>query len=158
MSEPTASLRPPSLLKKAWLWACAALSAAFLLTACQTPPSGPASASVPNAPKTYRKEAAQHLYERNANRIYKGKLPPMLYAVGVLQTQLDNQGRIRSLHWLRKPSHAPEVVAEIERTIRAAAPFPATGSRTPVTYTETWLWDKSGRFQLDTLSEGQLGE
>lgn len=113
---------------------------------------------MPNAPKTYRKEAAQHLYERNANRIYKGKLPPMLYAVGVLQTQLDSQGRIRSLHWLRKPSHAPEVVAEIERTIRAAAPFPATGSRTPVTYTETWLWDKSGRFQLDTLSEGQLGE
>jgi len=25
-----------------------------------------------------------------------------------------------------------------------------------VTYTETWLWDKSGHFQLDTLTEGQL--
>jgi hypothetical protein len=25
-----------------------------------------------------------------------------------------------------------------------------------VTYTDTWLWDKSGRFQLDTLTEGQL--
>jgi len=24
-----------------------------------------------------------------------------------------------------------------------------------VTYTDTWLWDKSGRFQLDTLTEGQ---
>jgi len=24
-----------------------------------------------------------------------------------------------------------------------------------VTYTETWLWDKSGRFQLDTLTQGQ---
>nr|WP_186827441.1 hypothetical protein [Comamonas testosteroni] len=130
------------------------MSAAFLLTACQTTPA-PGSGS---APKAYRKDAAQHLYERNANRIYKGKLPPMLYAVGVLQTQLDSQGRIRNLHWLRKPSHAPEVVAEIERTVRAAAPFPATGSRAPVTYTETWLWDKSGRFQLDTLSEGQLGE
>jgi hypothetical protein len=29
----------------------------------------------------------------------------------------------------------------------------ATGK---VTYTDTWLWDKSGRFQLDTLTEGQL--
>jgi len=25
-----------------------------------------------------------------------------------------------------------------------------------VTYTDTWLWDKSGNFQLDTLTEGQL--
>jgi periplasmic protein TonB len=22
-------------------------------------------------------------------------------------------------------------------------------------YTEVWLWDKSGKFQLDTLTEGQ---
>ena len=27
-----------------------------------------------------------------------------------------------------------------------------------VVYTDTWLWDESGRFQLDTLSEGQLGQ
>jgi len=25
-----------------------------------------------------------------------------------------------------------------------------------VVYTDVWLWDKSGRFQLDTLTEGQL--
>jgi hypothetical protein len=25
-----------------------------------------------------------------------------------------------------------------------------------VVYTDTWLWHKSGRFQLDTLTEGQL--
>jgi periplasmic protein TonB len=25
-----------------------------------------------------------------------------------------------------------------------------------VTYTDIWLWDKSGKFQLDTLTEGQL--
>jgi hypothetical protein len=24
-----------------------------------------------------------------------------------------------------------------------------------VTYTDTWLWHQSGRFQLDTLTEGQ---
>jgi hypothetical protein len=24
-----------------------------------------------------------------------------------------------------------------------------------VTYTDVWLWDKSGNFQLDTLTEGQ---
>ena len=59
---------------------------------------------------------------------------------------------------MRKPSHAPEVVSEIERTVRAAAPFPVTHQSGTMTYTETWLWDESGKFQLDTLSEGQLGQ
>lgn len=159
MPESSAPLPSLPLRKKAWLWASAAMSAACLLTACQTPPGGGVSSpSTPTVSKAYRRDAAQHLYDRNADRIYKGMLPPMLYAIGVLQVQLDSQGRIRNLHWMRKPSHAPEVVAEIERTVRAAAPFPATGSRSTVTYTDTWLWDRSGRFQLDTLSEGQLGQ
>ena len=42
-----------------------------------------------------------------------------------------------------------------ERTVRAAAPFPAPTRMGKVTYTDTWLWDKSGHFQLDTLTEGQ---
>ena len=41
------------------------------------------------------------------------------------------------------------------RTVRAAAPFPAPARMGRVTYTDTWLWDRSGRFQLDTLTEGQ---
>jgi hypothetical protein len=48
------------------------------------------------------------------------------------------------------------VVAEIERAVRSASPFPAPVKMGRVTYTDTWLWDKSGRFQLDTLTEGQL--
>jgi hypothetical protein len=48
------------------------------------------------------------------------------------------------------------VTAEIERTVRAAAPFPLPSRMGKVTYTDTWLWDKSGQFQLDTLTEGQL--
>ena len=45
--------------------------------------------------------------------------------------------------------------ATIERTVRAAAPFPAPARMGKVVYTDTWLWHKSGRFQLDTLTEGQ---
>ena len=91
----------------------------------------------------------------NRARVYAGRLPPMLYAVGVLQVDVDSSGQLRRLHWLRAPRHAPEVIAEIERTVRAAAPFPAPVRLGRATYTETWLWDRSGRFQLDTLTEGQ---
>lgn len=142
--------------KKAWFWIGVATAVAGLLSACQTAPTGPAPNSA--AVKSYRQSAAQHLYAKNRDRIYKGMLPPMLYAIGVLQIQLDSQGRIKNLHWMRKPSHAPEVVTEIERIVRAAAPFPATHQAGTMTYTETWLWDESGKFQLDTLSEGQLGQ
>jgi len=39
--------------------------------------------------------------------------------------------------------------------IKKASPFPAPEKMGAVRYTEIWLVDKSGRFQLDTLTEGQ---
>ncbi len=115
------------------------------------------ASSKSNAPtaKAYRQDAATHLYGLNQNRIYKGRMPPLLYAIGVLQVEVDGRGNVRDLNWMRAPKHAPEVVAEIERTVRAAAPFPAPARMGKVVYTDTWLWHKSGRFQLDTLTEGQ---
>lgn len=129
-----------------------------------TPGSAPGPTSRPEAPRVssagtprdYRRDAATHLYARNAERIFVGMLPPNLYAVGVLQVDVDREGRVSRLHWMRAPSHAPEVVQEIERTVREAAPFPKPSRMGRVTYTDTWLWHKSGRFQLDTLTEGQL--
>jgi protein TonB len=106
-------------------------------------------------PRAYRADAASHLYAANPERIYKGRMPPLLYAIGVLQVEVDNQGNVRKLDWMRAPKHAPEVIAEIERTVRAAAPFPVPARMGKVVYTDTWLWHKSGRFQLDTLTEGQ---
>lgn len=106
-------------------------------------------------PREYRKDAASHLYERNTHRIYAGKMPPLLYAIGVLEVDIDGRGEVTRVGWMRAPKHAPEVIADIERSVRAAAPFPVPAHMGRVTYTDTWLWDKSGRFQLDTLTEGQ---
>jgi hypothetical protein len=147
---------------------------AALLTACSTRQPAPAlekaapeaqaqqgptadlRVSQATSARAYRKDAAAHIYAVNAERIYKGKMPPLLYAVGVLQVEVDGRGNVRSISWMRAPRHAPEVIAEIERTVRAAAPFPSPTKMGHVVYTDTWLWDKSGRFQLDTLTEGQL--
>jgi hypothetical protein len=107
-------------------------------------------------PRAYRRDAASNIYAHNPERIYKGKLPPLLYAVGVLQVEVDSRGYVRNISWMRAPSHAPEVMREIERMVRAAQPFPAPQRMGTVVYTDTWLWHKSGRFQLDTLTEGQL--
>lgn len=106
-------------------------------------------------PRAYRRDAASHIYGHNKERIYKGRMPPLLYAIGVLQVEVDGSGHVRNLSWMRAPKHAPEVIAEIEKTVKAAAPFPVPARMGRVVYTDTWLWHKSGQFQLDTLTEGQ---
>ncbi len=116
-------------------------------------PMGPLSSA--NTAQDYRVDAAYHLYEKNSTRIYHGVMPHFLYAIGVLEIQVDQRGNLTGLNWMRAPEHAPEVMAEIERTVRKAAPFPAPVRMGSATYIETWLWDASGSFQLHTLSEGQ---
>jgi hypothetical protein len=115
----------------------------------------PAKSSTALNAEDYRVDAATHLYKLNSSRIYPGVMPHFLYAIGVLEIQLDTRGRVTHLQWLRPPEHAPEVVAEIERTVRQASPFPAPVHLKNASYVDTWLWDRSGRFQLHTLSEGQ---
>lgn len=107
-------------------------------------------------PRAYRADAAGHIYAHNRERIWTGKLPPLLHAIGVVQVDIDRLGQVKRISWMRAPSHAPEVVAEIERTVRAAAPYPIPARLGTVTWTDTWLWDRSGRFQIDSLTEGQL--
>ncbi|SFD34456.1 hypothetical protein SAMN04489710_101184 [Paracidovorax konjaci] len=180
--KPPSSSSPGAPRGRHWLLAGLMAAVASLIAACRSGPepvappssgtaSAPASAGVtgpePAArgsarssaaadPRAYRQDAATHLYGLNQTRIYQGKLPPMLYAIGTLQVDIDRNGQVTRLHWMRAPRHAPEVIAEIERTVRAAAPYPEPARMGRVTYTDTWLWDKSGRFQLDTLTEGQL--
>jgi len=107
-------------------------------------------------PREYRRDAASHLYKKLNDRIYQGKMPPLLQAVGVLQVDIGPRGEVTEVRWMRAPDHVPAVMAEIERAVKDAAPYPAPIKMGRVTYTDTWLWHKSGRFQLDTLSEGQL--
>lgn len=111
--------------------------------------------SLARSSKEYRKDAAGHLYGLHAHRIYKGRMPPLLEAVGVLNVDIDKKGDVKAVKWMRAPQHAPQVMAEIERMVKAAAPYPAPKHLSQVTYTDVWLWHKSGKFQLDTLTEGQ---
>lgn len=132
------------------------------------PPPAPAPAPVPPAstetapvlqslatdPNDYRQDAARHLYHHYSHRIYKGKLPPLLKAVGVVDVVVGPKGQVLKITWWRAPRHA-DITQEIENLILSAGPYPAPVKLRNVTYTETWLWHDSGRFQLDTLTEGQ---
>jgi hypothetical protein len=173
---PDSSQRPAP--RRFWLLALFATAAAAIVSACKTCPKSTAPATSPapepggvigpiaarrgsarsssaSSPKAYRQDAASHLYGLNEERIFKGRLPPLLYAIGVLNVDIDRVGRVTQLTWLRAPRQAPEMVAEVEQLVRSASPFPVPTRLGKVVYTDTWLWHKDGRFQLDTLTEGQ---
>jgi hypothetical protein len=164
--------------RRFWLMALLSTAAGAIVSACKSAPPqpepGPSEANAsPNAvapvasqagsarqsaaptARAYRQSGASHLYGLHADRIYKGRMPPLLYAIGVLNVEINQAGTVTRLDWMRAPRHAPEVIAEIERMIKAASPFPAPVRIGKVVYTDTWLWHKSGKFQLDTLTEGQ---
>jgi periplasmic protein TonB len=173
MNQPSRDSAP----RRFWLLAAFSAAAAAVVSACKsapppesdkpvavpdTPvigpvagPQGSARSSSATTPRAYRQDGASHIYGLNADRIYKGRMPPLLYAVGVLNVEIDRTGVVTKLDWMRAPRHAPEVMAEIAKMIQAASPFPAPVKLGKVVYTDTWLWHKSGKFQLDTLTEGQ---
>jgi hypothetical protein len=107
------------------------------------------------AVRAYRKIGARHIYKAYPKRIYKGRIPPLVYAVVVTETEVDKDGRVTGVYFSRTPSHAPEVSGMIAELIRQASPLPSPGKLGAHTYVDTWLWDKSGQFQLDALTEGQ---
>lgn len=133
-----------------------AASAPAVVAPAPAEPAFTGKVSLATSERDYRRDGAQHLYERYGERVYRGKLPPLLQAVGVMRVTIGPRGELQRFEWMRAPDHVPHVKAEIERMVLAAAPFPAPKRLGSVVYTDSWLWDKSGRFQLDTLTEGQL--
>lgn len=143
------------LVTAALLGAAAATHAQFAMV----PPSAhqgepPASQAADEA--EYRKDAARHVYAAFPGRIYKGKLPPLMYAVMITDTEIDAAGQVQNVTVVRPPAAAKEVTPWVVSLIRRASPFPAPARLgEKAVYREIWLVDRSGRFQVDTLTEGQ---
>ena len=108
--------------------------------------------------QAYRIEAARHLYAAYPGRVFRGRLPPLLYGVMMVETELDAAGQVLAVQIIRPPA-APEVAPWVVAMIKRAAPFPppvrlaAPGAT--VSVKEIWLVDRSGLFQVDALTEGQ---
>jgi hypothetical protein len=117
------------------------------------------SSAAREAARSYRLVAARHIYARFPERIHAGALPPMLKAVVVVETTVDARGRVAREQFLRVPAHARESGTQVRKLILQAAPYPALPGRTgTVRFTEVWLLEPKGQFQLQSLSEGQRSE
>jgi len=111
--------------------------------------------SIAETPLEYRNDGARHIYSAYPGLIYKGRMPPLLYGIAIIETEIDAEGNVISVNMVRKPA-APEVGPWAMEMIRKSGRFPPPdrmGGR--VKYLDIWLVHKSGKFQLDTLTEGQ---
>jgi protein TonB len=158
MPPPT---RPVFLSKRLACWALGGLLWAGQPALAQfaTPPQAqrPASMPVSLAPnaKAYRLDAAQHIYAAYRPHILKGMVPPLVYAIVVTETEVDARGAVLQVRVVRAPAEAKEVTPWVVSLIRRAAPLPAPVRIGRVKFIEVWLVDKSGQFQVHTLTEGQ---
>lgn len=151
-TQRTARLK--ALLAGALLLASAAAQAQFAMVPAPLCP--PPRESAHDVEQEYRIDAARHLYACYPMRVFRGKLPPLLYGIAIVEIEIDTQGQIVAVEITRKPA-ADEVAPWITAMIRRAAPFPAP-ARFPegkLRFKETFFVDKSGLFQAFTLTEGQ---
>jgi protein TonB len=142
-----------------WLAALAGGAASAATPFAQAPqPQRPAQlrSSEASGAADYRLDAARHLYDAYPALVLKGKVRANVYAVMVTETEVDARGKVLSVRVLRKPAEAHEVTPWVVTLIRRASPLPPPLHMKRVRYVETWLVDRSGQFQVRTLTEGQL--
>jgi periplasmic protein TonB len=132
--------------------ACLPAAAQFALV--PAPLFGTPQASAAESDVAYRADAAKHLYAAYPMRVFKGRMPPLLYGVAIVDTEIDAAGNIIDVR-VRRPPAAPEVGPWVVAMIRKAGPFPPPAKLGKAVYTDIWLVHKGGNFQLDTLTEGQ---
>lgn len=157
----TAPATPRSLLAGAralaavaGLW-LAAGSAQAQFNMVPAPAAAAPAPSVAESSPDYKRDVARHLYAAYASRIWKGKLKPLLHGVMITETVVGADGGVLEVVVIRPPA-APEIGPWVVQLIKRASPWPAPSRLGPTRVLEIWLVDKSGKFQLDTLTEGQL--
>jgi hypothetical protein len=115
----------------------------------------PPPSQAPDA-RAYRADGARHLYYAYPMLVQRGQMPPLLHAVAVVETTIDEAGAVEKVEITREPAAQKEVMPWIVTMIQRAQPYPAAARLGKVIYTEVWLVNKNGKFQLDTLTEGQV--
>ncbi|MDE1947223.1 MAG: hypothetical protein KGI35_01270, partial [Burkholderiales bacterium] len=64
----------------------------------------PPAESAAQSDAQYRVDAAHHIYNQYPKRIYRGRLPPLLYSVMMVDVTIDDAGQVADIAVVRKPA------------------------------------------------------
>lgn len=101
-----------------------------------------------------RLQAAHRLVAANPNGTYVGAVPEPLLGVPVLEIELNGDGSVRKIVFLRHPQEAKDTSKLAEAAVLRAAPF-GDVSRLPKPwrFTETFLFNHERKFKPRTLDQ-----
>ena len=101
-----------------------------------------------------RLQAAHRLVAANPNGTYTGPVPEPLLGIPVLEIELNGDGSVRRIVFLRHPQEAKDTSKLAEEAVHRAAPF-GDVSRLPKPwrFTETFLFDNERKFKPRTLDQ-----
>ena len=120
-------------------------------------PGTPAAPTAPAPPglDDYKTQVAHHVADHNPERTYTGILPPMLPAIVVLEITVDRDGQLAdvAVQRSRNPDASEIALASVRRS--SPLPPPPTGR---LTFSETFLFADSERYQLRSLAGPQASE
>ena len=124
------------------------------------PSPAPANASGLPAPGPVRSwaelrlQAAHRMVAANPSGSFTGPVPEPLLAVPVLEIELNADGSVRHIEYLRQPHEHKETLEVAAQAVRRAAPF-GDVSRLPKPwrFTETFLFSDDGKFKPRTLDQ-----
>lgn len=111
----------------------------------------------PNNPvlDEWKQRAAEHIHQVNRKDLFEGRPEHLLRAVIIVEVTVDRQGSVINTTIRRSPGIASLNTAAM-RSVRNASPLPSPPAsllqKGVLTYHETWLVRKDGRFQLRTLA------
>lgn len=107
----------------------------------------------------YKKELAEKIVKANPAKVYRERPQALLRSVVVLEFQVDEDGKLVS-SGIRRANNDPVAEATALASLREAAPLPKPPAilvrHGPVTFHETWLFNKDGRFQIRSTAQQQL--
>lgn len=114
-------------------------------------PTTPAPAGLDD----YKTRVARHVADHNPERTYQGTLPALLPAVVVLEITVDRDGQLADVAVRR--SRNPDASEIALASMRRSAPLPPPPAGR-LTFSETFLFGDSERYQLRSLAGPQASE
>ena len=129
-------------------------------TPAATAPGPVVAMSTASSIDAYKNEVALRIHATSPD-ISTGRPQDLLRAVIVLNVIMDRNGQPTRITIQRTPGDA-EAEQRAIRSVQRAAPFPRPSNailrgRSGIEFSETWLFNDDGRFQLRTLAQGQAG-
>jgi len=105
----------------------------------------------------YKIDVARHITDRNRERIFDGRLPPMLPAIVVLNITVDGDGRLTDVRVQRSrdPGASEVALASLRRSGLLPRPDGLLAQGRAMTFSETFLFAEQYRFQIRSLAGPQ---